>query len=60
MGEMESRVYTLAEVAELTRLSTDAIREAAKAKRIKAVKVGKAWLVLKEPLDRLLSGETAA
>jgi excisionase family DNA binding protein len=59
-AEMKSKVYTLAEAAALTRLSPDAIREAAKGKRIQAAKLGKQWLVLKEPFDRLLAGETAA
>lgn len=54
---MEAKVYTLKETAALTRLSLDAVRDAAAAGRIPAIKLGK-WLVLKEPLDRMLRGET--
>jgi excisionase family DNA binding protein len=57
---MESKVYTLREAAQLTRLSLDAVRDAAKAGGIPAIKPGGKWLILKDPLDRMLRGEKAA
>jgi excisionase family DNA binding protein len=57
---MEGKTYTMCETAQLTRLSVDAVRDAVKAGRIPAIKPGGKWLILKEPLDRMLRGEAAA
>lgn len=56
---MEGKTYTLDETARLLRISKDAARDVVRAGRIKAIKPGGKYLVLKDPLDRLLDGKTA-
>jgi excisionase family DNA binding protein len=49
---MEGKTYTLEETARLLRLSKDAARDAVRTGRIKAIKPGGKYLVLKDPLNR--------
>jgi excisionase family DNA binding protein len=58
-ARMEGKTYTLEETARLLRISKDAARDAVRAGRIKAIKPGGKYLVLKDPLDRMLDGKAA-
>lgn len=52
--------YSVEQAAKRTGLSKDAIRSAVREGRLPAFKIGREWLIHRKPLDRLLSGETAA
>jgi excisionase family DNA binding protein len=50
------KTYTVEEAGQLLGIGRNQAYEAARNKQLPAVRIGKRWLVLKEPLDRMLEG----
>jgi excisionase family DNA binding protein len=50
--------YTTAEVAEKLRITPDGVAKRIKRGQIPAVRVGRRWLIPKEPLDAMLQPST--
>jgi excisionase family DNA binding protein len=48
--------YTIEEAGQLLGIGRNQAYEAARSKQLPAVRIGKRWLVLKEPFDRMLEG----
>ena len=57
MGEIEH--YTTAEAGERLRLKPDSVAKKIKRGDLKAIKVGKHWLIPKETLDAMLAATSA-
>ena len=56
--DLSRQTYTVDETSRLTGLSKDAVYEALKKNLIAGIKLTRDWLVLRQPLDQMLRGET--
>lgn len=53
---MEKKAYNTKEIQELTGLGRDAVLKLLKTGKLKAVRVGRRWLISAQALDNFLNG----
>jgi excisionase family DNA binding protein len=56
--DLSRQTYSVEEAAQIVGVSKDAIYDALRAKRIPGIKLRKNWRVLRQPLDRMVRGES--